>query len=410
MKTFCFGFVLFVAISFYHTVVSAKVNKYSVFADSFYKISSINPEDTNYSDIKRIGDAIGNAQVVFLGEQDHGDAATFVAKARLIKYLHEKLGFNVLAFESDFYGIEKVNALYQQGKIPLDSLRIMTYAIWSACVQNQTLYRYIDECKKNTPLHIAGIDCRHVSRYSVKHYVEEFRQLYREADTTAYEHFEKILSELFRTEYKSKASAEDKDYFLSYLRRLQSTFQVVDFKYCELKNLESFALNSWKPFPHGWDDTIRDYSMAENLHWLKTNKYKNEKIIVWAHNGHCNKNPLAIEDKGKIGSYTNGSLGNYYTHKYNQDTYILGFTSLTGHTKFVNDDNKRDVVTPEEDCFENTVKEKGFDYGFINFSNIDHDKKFKMAVLDHKLHTSKWTTSFDGIFYIKEMYGCDRIK
>ena len=66
-------------------------------------ISTISPDSINYEDLDPIGNAIGNSTIVMLGEQDHGDAPTFLAKTRLIKYLHEKKGFNVLAFESDFF-------------------------------------------------------------------------------------------------------------------------------------------------------------------------------------------------------------------------------------------------------------------------------------------------------------------
>lgn len=47
-------------------------------------IATIEPDSTNFFDLRAIGNAIGKARIVMLGEQDHGDAPTFLAKTRLI--------------------------------------------------------------------------------------------------------------------------------------------------------------------------------------------------------------------------------------------------------------------------------------------------------------------------------------
>src|SRR5450631_1268156 len=71
-------------------------------------IRSIEPADTDFSDLEGLAAAIGNSRIVLLGEQTHGEASTFLAKTRIIHFLHEKMGFNVLAFESGFYDCARI--------------------------------------------------------------------------------------------------------------------------------------------------------------------------------------------------------------------------------------------------------------------------------------------------------------
>ena len=52
-------------------------------------LRSIDPNDKDFSDLEPLVKAIGNARIVQLGEQTHGDGATFLAKTRLIKFLQK---------------------------------------------------------------------------------------------------------------------------------------------------------------------------------------------------------------------------------------------------------------------------------------------------------------------------------
>lgn len=75
-----------------HCTIPAKaqndIKKY--IQENTIPIKSIDPNSTDYSDLEAIRNAIGNSKIVMLGEQDHGDAAAFLAKTRLIKYRVKK--------------------------------------------------------------------------------------------------------------------------------------------------------------------------------------------------------------------------------------------------------------------------------------------------------------------------------
>jgi hypothetical protein len=75
--------------------------------DQVVALRSADPNDADLSDLEPLARASGNARVVQLGEQSHGDSATFTMKCRLIRFLHERLGFDVLAFESGLVALQQ---------------------------------------------------------------------------------------------------------------------------------------------------------------------------------------------------------------------------------------------------------------------------------------------------------------
>ena len=148
-------------------------------------ISTISPDSTNYDDLSPIGNSIGNAQIVMLGEQDHGDAATFLVKTRLVKYLHEKKGFNVLAFESDFFGLNNGWDSLNKSKLQIDSfIKNNILSLWSYCSAcKDLLYDYIPLTQKSDiPIILTGFDNQTVYTHSRKHLIEKLDRVLRKLE------------------------------------------------------------------------------------------------------------------------------------------------------------------------------------------------------------------------------------
>src|SRR5262249_15975594 len=79
---------------------------------------SLDPADEDFADLEWIRKGMGESGIVFLGEEWHGSGATFRARSRLIKFLHQKCGFDVLAFESGLYDCRKTWEFLVEGKMP----------------------------------------------------------------------------------------------------------------------------------------------------------------------------------------------------------------------------------------------------------------------------------------------------
>jgi hypothetical protein len=67
-------------------------------------------DSVEFRDLRQLEAVLKGKRIVLLGENGHGVGDFTVHKARIVRFLHERLGFDVIAFESPFDDCARANA------------------------------------------------------------------------------------------------------------------------------------------------------------------------------------------------------------------------------------------------------------------------------------------------------------
>jgi erythromycin esterase-like protein len=416
--------ITFLLLSIYFNTYSQSIK--TQILNNVSEINSVNPNDTNFTDLQVIGNAVGDSKIVFLGEQDHGDATTFEAKTRIIKYLHEHKGFNIIAFESDFFNINKKSDEHES----IDKIETSIFPIWSNCIQVNPLFDYIKNQQKTNPIVISGFDCQIAQNYKDDNdrtsYLETITKYIDETiDTSKIENyllFQRTLRNLIffvkatenKNAYFKKVDKTEQYFFFNTLLEIMDKIEnKKTFLFKSLENSFYYARMAWykKDGQEG-----RDIQMGKNILWLNNVKFKSEKIIIWAHSAHLIKK--IYNKKGKrvyFSGNTSVSAGEYVSNKLNKkDIYSIGFASRKGETQRTSlnvKTAKYQIKSLKKNSFENWVFSKKMKFSFINFQDLKNNSEvFNMKGFSHHSFKANWLEAFDGIFYIDEISPCIREK
>lgn len=365
--------------------------------DHAYSLSSIQPETfdgqkipaNKFDDLEMLKPLLHDKRIVFLGESSHGVAQFNLAKTRLIQFLHQDMGYNVLAFESGMG-----NVMNAQGQIDKQAaLQTMKDAIFGVWWTKETLplFDYAKSTQATEqPLVLTGFDIQQQGAFTngdwlqnpklAQQFNEAEKQLaewssgkdlkgYQKVKATIIDVYKQVQSQIQFKEKELQAAYPKEPHIVKLMdRTLADRIRLAD-GYIELtiqsnidieqNNIESFLQTmEW-----------RDQAMMENLLWLAEEVYPTEKFIVWAHNDHIRKAQSDV-----MGSpYPVKLMGERLPDIYKKYSYVLGLYMTSGETAN-NMGEPMPVLPPVKGSIEDILSSTNKPYTFIDLRNRQNER------------------------------------
>lgn len=385
-------------------------------------IRSIDPADDDFSDLTPLQEIIGDARVVQLGEQSHGDGATFYAKERLIRFLHEKMGFDVLAWESGFFECEEMNRALASDLRPLEAAQQGIYGHWSRGGLLAPLFEYArSTLKTSRPLRQTGFDIQFWwlgGGGSVEAYPRRLFGLFDRLDPElASPADRKTIADLraaLREKDTHRPTREDREKNRAAIERLAGALRnkathAKDVREALffLRTLEN--LSALEELRATSDYEFRDRKMGENLVWLANEWYPGHKIIVWAASLHIARELGSIDTRTPDISYSRFvSMGQVAHEQLGNAVYTIGFTAYRGRAGTPVMLGPRILEPPTADSLETLFHATGRPYAFVDFRELPKDHWLRRPIISRPFGytqmLSNWTDNFDGMFFTDVMF------
>lgn len=338
---------------------------------SLHPLNSVSPNDTDFSDLEFLKNILKDVYIVALGEEEHGAGTSFEAKTRLVKFLHQEMGFEVLAFESGLYDCHKAWQLIEQGNNADSTAGKGVFGVWSLSKQMQPMFEYFETVKNSdSPLILSGFDFQFSGSQkgfvAEEYLIKDLKALLSKyniglVDNPEWIFFENDLQG--RIDYTS----EEGDLAMNYLVKIENELINLD------KNRELEFWLQWIKSTKALisDRKFRDKYMAENLIWLKENFYPDKKFILWGASAHFMYNQSELRYK-KYKDYP--PMGSYLRERYGNRLYTIAATAYEGERAWVYEELPRELYPATKGSLEYILnKECDEESCFLDFREMDMD-------------------------------------
>jgi erythromycin esterase len=237
---------------------------------------------------------VGSARIVALDEQTHGGREEFLLKTRLLRYLHERLGFDVLVIESGFFDVGELQAAADAHARIAGLAPGNIFFMVSKSEEGQAMLRYVDSTRATPhPLTLAGMDSQHTGALSQQELVPRLAAFLDAYGSPApasadWPGFAATVAALLAQRQQPPTPAERAAFervSAQAVRELAATHDVqasiasAGWWGRVVADLQAQAQQLWVA-PRG---NARDQAMGDNIVWIADHLVPGQRMIVWGH-------------------------------------------------------------------------------------------------------------------------------
>lgn len=292
-----------------------------------WRLTGNDPEGP-LDDLEPLRLVIGKATVVGLGETVHTSGGYYRMKHRLFRFLVERMGFRVFAFESPWTDADQVAAYVQTcDGDPRQAIRGL-FGVWQS-TEVADLVQWMCDWNLTHPkpkdrLSFVGFDIQQpeddgpgliefLGRIGVAGDSSWIAAI-QACEAVTIDHFPGRVPEAAHQQC-IQGLQEVEEHFQRNARTIQRQTSKLDL---EMAKLRLVGLRAWEYEAYyrarndGLSYTYRDEGMAYALRTLRALRFPKSKIAVWAHNSHVSRDAHPINGGRPMGSFLAAALGAAY--------------------------------------------------------------------------------------------------
>lgn len=423
------------------TSAQTDLNRIDSLSRESIAVRTIDQTDEDFSDLEPLVSSIGDSRVVVLGEAAHEDGATFSAKARMVRFLHQRMGFDVLAWEGGFMDSLAMNPLLRSPEIPFRQVRNGT---WETSSYVRPVYEYArGSWKTSRPLEMTGFD-RYRPLNGKRIFDQAMDQLFSKEPSLRPNDAERaFLSEVNKKVFSyimpGMPALGDTEYqkwksiILGIMLRLREKRQVlirtfssralgvIDRSLQDVLSLgrSRYLISKYQSTKEirylGDENRMRDKDMAENLLWQLNSLYAGRKVIIWSATAHLIRNESSIKNRDGKNFYKNyEQMGNYIYRGIGKQLYTIAFTTYQGRSgttyppEYKTEDSINELTPAPDQSLEWYAHKIGNPYLFIPLRDVPRGHWLRQPLvstcLGRLVNTADWSSVIDAFFFIDTMY------
>lgn len=416
---FCSAFLL-VWLSFAVTPALSEPNqaaKPSILKSITHPVASID-DARDFSDLTAFGEMVGDAKFVILGEQSFGEQNTALLRARLVRYLHQKKGFNAIALNSGLYDVAEI---WQQAKQPVPINELGHGSLFYMYNGNSAvtgLFDYIDQHKgRPEQIELFGVDVQLTGLRSLHHLLPNLetwleqhgKVLLSDPDWPI---FQKQVGRLLMMELQDPPESEQHAFFRFTDKLTNLLEKLPEEKVTEPMNNSGFWLRVLFSLQNQaeryWQ--LRLYSeighaIGDNLLWYSDKVYPKHKIIVWIHADQSSKAGMFSPD-GEYSKASNAlpNLAAKIEAQYPGQVASVHFTANQGEYLSDMDLQKRSVSSAPHGTIEAELRKQNIGLSYMDLSRLSESRYDAMSIriwyFNHRKPSPTLSSEWDILFYM----------